>query len=404
MKQKEIVAAIFVAAAFSSGLFAVQKTAYAASPAAAQSADEVPTFRYDPDWPKPLPSAWITGNIGAMTTDKQDHIWVVQRPNSTTSLGERDFLDETGDCCTPAPPVMEFDQAGKVLQTWGPIHVTDPQTKKEKLVGTQVSGPYPDGLWPVFEHSIFIDHKNNVWITNRNPPSQLVKFTNDGKFLLRIGKQTATSSGDRENFAGPAGVYVDAKRNEVFVADGYENRRIIVFDADTGTFKRMWGAYGKPPTDPQHHGQIEVGIDQAKRREQFSMAHCIVGSNDGLLYVCDRGNGRVQVFKMDGTYVNEVFIAPRDKGKGTVFGIGFSGDRDQKFMYVGDASNKKVHIVRRKDLTIVGSFGSGGRGGGQFGVIHTLTSDSHGNVYVGETVDNNRVQRFLFTGMAPAQK
>jgi DNA-binding beta-propeller fold protein YncE len=374
-----------------------QQVAFSAD-APSKAAKDVPTFQYDPDWPKPLPNAWVTGNIGAMYMGKDDHLWIVQRPNSVISLGERDAVAGFGECCAPAPPVIEFNPAGDMVQAWGPVHVTDPDTKAEKLIGKQVSGPYPDGLWPSNEHAIYVDHKSNVWISNQRDPSQLVKFTRDGKFLLRIGTKEATSSNDKANLAGPAGVYVDAKRNEVFVADGYRNRRIVVFDADTGAYKRHWGAYGKPPTDPQQVGNI--GPDLKKQREQLSVTHCITASNDELLYVCDRANGRVQVFRKDGKYVREVFIAPRDGGLGTVFAIAFSADPEQRFMYVGDGSNKKIWILNRSDLSILGSFGTGGREGGRFMLIHTMVTDSQGNLYVGETIDNNRVQRFLFKGMS----
>lgn len=369
--------------------------------ALAANAEEMPTFRLDPDWPKPLPSAWITGNIGAIYVDKSDHIWVAQRPNSTTALGERFALDGTGDCCTPAPPVMEFDMRGNLLKAWGPIHINDKDGKTQKLVGQQVSEPYPEGAWPNSEHGIFVDYKNNVWVTSQFDPSQVIKLTNDGKLLLRIGSREATSSNDTMNFAGPAGVYVDPKSNEVFIADGYRNRRVIVFDADTGAYKRHWGAYGRPPSDPQQLSVPMDEMDMKKRAEQFAVVHCLIASNDGFLYVCDRGNGRIQVFKKDGTFVREAFVFPRVTGLGTVYALAFSADPKQRFLYVGDGSDKKIFILRREDMKLLGSFGSGGRGPGQFLLIHAMATDSHGNLYVGETIDNDRVQRFIFTGMHP---
>lgn len=370
----------------------------AAPSATGSAADEVPTFRYDPDWPKPLPNHWVTGNIGAMYMEKNDHLWIAQRPNTTTGITERYALTGAGECCAPGPPVMEFDPAGNLVQAWGAIHVTDTDGKTQKLVGKQVSGPYPEGVWPISEHGIYLDYKNNVWLTSQTDPSQVVKFTRDGKFLMRIGTQEAKSSNDTANLAGPAGVLVDPKTNEVFVADGYRNRRIIVFDADTGAYKRHWGAYGKkPPDGPQQVG-IE-SVDPKRQREQFAVAHCIVMSNEGLLYVCDRANSRIQVFKKDGTFVREAFIVPRDIGIGTICALAFSPDRQQRFIYVADPSNKKVWILRHSDMKIIGSFGTGGREGGRFMEVHTLAVDSHGNVYTGETVGNNRVQRFVLTGM-----
>ena len=359
---------------------------------------EVPAFEYDPTWPRPLPNNWVTGNIGALTVDAQDHVWVTQRPGGTTSLSERYGLDGNGECCFPAPPVMEFDTAGNLIQAWGPIH-----DDKGLLLGKQVWGPYPDVAWPASEHGIFVDYGNSVWVDSQNPPSQLMKFTRDGKFLLRIGQHESKSSNDPMNLAGPTGILVDPKSHEVFVADGYRNRRVFVFDADTGVYKRHWGAYGgKPPDGPQGGSPIEGRYDPGVRSQQFASVHCLAMSRDGLLYVCDRVNNRIQVFRPDGTFVKEGVIAPQTKGMGSVFGIGFSADKDQRFVYVVDGSNKKVWIVQRDTLTVVGAFGHGGRSGGQLLLAHALAVDSKGNVYVGESFDNNRVQKFRFVGMRPA--
>lgn len=389
---------VFAAALANAALFAAgsDHIAYGADAAASE---ELPTFRYDPEWPKPLPNAWITGNIGAMAVDKNDHIWVAQRPASTTGLSERDALTGAGDCCAPAPPVLEFDPQGNLVQAWGEIHTAESQSKEHVLIGKQVSGPYPRGLWPSSEHGIFVDARANVWLTNSSPPSQLLKFSRDGKFLMRIGSQEGLSSNDTENLGGPAGIYVDQKSNEVFVADGYRNRRVIVFDAGSGAYKRHWGAYGKRPPDDQVKDML-VGPDPQNQRQQFSVLHCIVSSNDGLLYVCDRANSRIQVFRKDGTFVRETFVEPKTTGFGTTFAIALSPDPEQRFVYLGDGSDKKIFILRRSDLKILGSFGTGGREGGRFMLIHAMVTDSHGNLYVGETVDNNRVQRFVFLGLS----
>ena len=204
------------------------------------------------------------------------------------------------------------------------------------------------------------------------------------------------------NLAGPTGIVVDAEANEVFVADGYRNRRVVVFDADTGAYKRHWGAYGKPPPDgPQGGGPVEGPYDPDVISEQFATVHCLMMSRDGLVYVCDRRNNRIQVFQKDGTFVQEAVIAT-SKGFGAVHAIAFSPEAEQRFLYVGDGANKKVWILRRETLETVGSFGRGGRGGGEFLVVHALAVDAEGNVYVGETVNNNRVQKFRFVGMRPA--
>lgn len=358
---------------------------------------EIPVFEYDPTWPKPLPNNWIYGNIGAMTLDSREHIWVIQRPGSTTNLSERYGLEGIGECCFPAPPVMEFDAAGSLLQSWGPIH-----DDKGQLLGKQTWGPFPNVDWPLSEHGIYVDHKDTVWVDSQNPPSQVLRFTREGKFLMRIGKGEAKSSNDTENLAGPTGIVVDPRTNEIYIADGYRNRRVIVFDADTGAYKRHWGAYGKrPPDGPQGGTPIEGPYDPKIRSQNFATVHCLMMSRDNLLYVCDRVNNRIQVFRTDGAYVNETVVA-HSAGFGAVHAIGFSPDPQQRFLYVADAANKKVRILQRSTLKELGSFGTGGRGGGQMLVIHAIAVDSKGNMYLGETINNNRVQKFKFVGMRPA--
>jgi DNA-binding beta-propeller fold protein YncE len=366
--------------------------------AATMQTNEIPVFQYDPTWPKQLPNNWILGNIGAMAVDGRDHIWVIQRPGSTTGLSERYGSDGLGECCFPAPPVMEFDTAGNLLQAWGPIH-----DDKGKLLGKQTWGPHPEIDWPLSEHGIYVDPKDNVWVDSNTAPSQVLKFTRDGKFLMRLGTVQAKSINDTANFAGPTGILVDPKANEVYIADGYFNRRVIVLDADTGAYKRHWGAYGtRPPDGPQGTTPVEGEYNpDGPPSRQFATVHCIMQSKDGLLYVCDRVNNRIQVFKTDGTFVNEVIVA-HSKGFGAAHAIGFSPDKDQRFVYLADGANKKVWIIRRDQMKVVGSFGTGGRNGGQLLIAHALAVDAAGNVYVGETIDNNRVQRFKFMGMKPA--
>jgi len=401
-----LMGSLCVGAVISYGVLASDRAAQAqqTGKTASNAGDEVPTFRYDPDWPKPLPNGWTTGVIGAIYVTKDDHVWVATRPSAVTASTENYFLEGLGDCCAPAPPVIEFDPTGNVVQAWGAIHANDPATRKQKLVGKQPGpGPYSADEWPSSEHAMFVDYKGNVWISSQSPPSQFLKFTHDGKFLKRFGTQEATSSADTANFAGPTGVWVDPQTNEAYISDGYRNRRIIVLDADTGAFKRMWGANGKPPKDPQQKDAF--GSDWMA--DQFSVTHCIVPGNDGLLYVCDRANSRVQAFKKDGTFVREVVLGeprrPTDKTHlGSAWSVGFSPDKEQRFMYVADGTNKKIWIVRHSDLKILGSFGHGGRQGGQFETIHILAVDSRGNIYAGETLSGNRVQRFLFTGVRPA--
>jgi DNA-binding beta-propeller fold protein YncE len=371
-----------------------------------------PRFEVDPLWPKPLPNHWLLGQTIGVSVDAQDHIWIIHRAGSLEP-GERHATTTPpiAQCCAPAPPVLEYDQAGNLLRHWG--------------------GPGQGYNWPDSNHGITIDYKGNVWIggngrgpqpaagRGRGPAAEdnegqtgdafqsfadnmVLKFTQDGKFLMQIGKPSSSKgSNDIDNLRLPAKTFVDSKTNELYVADGYKNRRVIVFDADTGAYKRHWGAYGKRPADgPQHGSPSGPPVeDPSTFSQQFRLVHCVVQSKDGLLYVCDRRNNRIQVFRTDGTFVKEGLIAPQSLGFGAVHTIAFSPDREQRFLYVADGANKKVWTLRREDLAILGSFGHGGRAGGEFILAHAIATDSHGNIYLGESIGNGRVQRFKFVGM-----
>ena len=388
----------------------------------------VPRFEYDPTWPKTLPNNWIFGQVGALYVEpKTDHVWLVQRPSGTTRLGERFGLTGDGECCFPAPPVMEFDREGNLIQAWGPIHGDNPNGPRrtpidyenlqaqygQMSLGEQAALSYPLEHWPTNEHGIFVDHAGHVWVDSQNPPSALVKMSRDGqRMLLRIGKTEARTNRDTENLAGPTGIHVDPESNEVFVADGYRNRRVIVFDATTGAYKRQWGAYGKPPIDAQAPETNIVRAARAKglgaefepdvRRQQFDHVHCLRASHDGLLYVCDRANNRIQVFRKDGTFVSEALVAPKSGDMGSTLDLAFSADPEQRLMYIADGPNHKIWILRRSDMTVIGSFGSGGTGGGQFLLNDAIGVDSQGNVYVGETIPGHRVQKFRLVAWDPA--
>ena len=345
----------------------------------ASAAGRVPKFEPDPTWPKRLPKKWMLGGNGGVFVDSHDHIWIANRPKS---LQENDRfaadIPPQADCCIPAPPIVEFDMAGNLIQGWG--------------------GPGPGYEWPDTEHSIFVDHKDNVWIGgNGAKDTQVLKFTKNGKFLLQVGKHGVTAgSNDNSNLNQPAGIAVYGKTNEVFIADGYGNRRIVVFDADTGAYKRHWGAYGKAPDDKASNARTSEGPGPA----QFNTPHGIRISNDGLVYVADRKNNRIQVFRIDGSYVKEGFVERSTASKeGTTLDIAFSPDKQQQFLYVPDLPNKKVQILNRDTLEVLGFFGGrGGRGFGEFFDIHSIATDSKGNIYIGESL-GQRVYRYTYKGM-----
>jgi DNA-binding beta-propeller fold protein YncE len=402
------------------------------------SSELVPTFEVDPLWPKPLPNHWILGQTIGVAVDARDHVWIVHRGDASLNImtegnnttgptwtvtsnqpwlalpgasrggtgsgtlsfsitgaapkepatgtltvtvtGSQPLKESPAACCSGAPPVLEFDQAGNLVGHWG--------------------GPGPGYEWPGANHGITVDYKDNVWIGGNDPrDAQVLKFTRDGKFLLQVGHPGKNAgSNDTENFWRAAKVFVDAKMNEAYVADGYGNRRVAVIDADSGKFKRYWGAYGSKPDDAPM-GPFDP--DALPARQFRSPVHCAEVSIDGLVYVCDRANNRIQVFQRDGRFVSETFIAQRTRGDGAVWDIAFSRDPEQKFLFVADGRNEKVYIVLRRTMQVLTSFGDGGRQPGQFFGVHSIATDSKGNVYTAETYEGKRLQRFVYKGMGP---
>ncbi len=330
-------------------------------------------FAVDPNWPKPLPGKWLFGAVAGVAVDQHDNIWVIHRPGSFTDDEKAASFDPPrAACCVPAPSVIEFDPDGKVLRSWG------------------VAGPGYD--FPKREHGIYVDRQDNVWIAgNAETDHQILKFTADGKFLMQIGKAGQTGgSNDTQRLGKPAHMEVDAQANELFVADGYGNRRVIVFDATTGAYKRHWGAYGNRPDDTK-----TTYDPAAPPSKQFgSPVHCVRLAKDGLLYVCDRENNRIQVFRKSGEFVREFFLAKETRLIGSVWDMVFSPDPNQTYMYVADGANNQVHVLLRETGAEVASFGRNGRMAGQFHWVHNIAVDTKGNIYTAEVDTGKRLQRF----------
>ncbi len=362
---------------------------------------EVPQFQYDKTWPKPLPNVMKVGQVVGVSVDSRDHIWIVQRPaslkGSETEAADGNYGGLSGaisGCCRPAPPVIEFDQAGEMVQTWG-----GPQAGVDWPTPGPKSADSFYGSAPFGERGIHVDFNDNVWLGADGPgDAQILKMSRFGRKILQIGKKgQSKGSNDTENLHGAAGLAVDPATNQVFVADGLHNRRVIVFDAYSGKYLRHWGAYGKRPDD-----SVPTKVDAPDvNSAQFGDVHCLALSHDKLVYVCDRVNNRIQVFRTDGTFVKQGTVAPKTLG-GTTYGIAFSSDPQQRFAYVADGTNEKVWILDRDSLETIGSFGAGGHWGGAFTTAHSIATDSKGNIYVGETWEGKRVQRFLDKGLAAA--
>jgi DNA-binding beta-propeller fold protein YncE len=336
-------------------------------------------------WPKPLPNHWLLGMTIGVGVDKNDNVYIIHRGTPTLNVKELYAAQNPpmSECCFSAPPVLVFDPAGNLISSWG--------------------GKGDGYEWPESNHGITPDSKGNVFIGgNGANDGQILKFTTDGKFVKQFGFAWANAgSNDMWAFAKVAKISLDEKANEAYIADGYGNKRVAVIDMDSGKIKRYWGAYGNKPDDT-NRGRYNP---DAPLIDQFrNPVHCAEPSNDGFVYVCDRVNDRLQVFTKDGKFVKEVRVAPRTLGDGAVWDITFSRDPQQRFLYMADGSNEKVYIFDRQSLELLTSFGDGGRIPGAFYAVHSIATDSKGNLYTTETYEGKRIQKFVYKGLAPVTK
>ena len=347
---------------------------------------QAPRFEVDPFWPKPLPNHWVLGSTIGIGVDSRDHVFIIHRGDSTlnqrTEVGA-DRNPPIGECCRAAPPILEFDPEGNLVKAWG--------------------GPGEGFTWPVSNHGVTLDDKDNVWIGgNGEGDAHILKFTHDGKFLAQYGTPGGKpNSNDSTYFGRVAKIAFDAKAGEAYIADGYRHRRVAVIDMGTGKIKRFWGAYGNKPDDTQ----LPSYNPDAPPDKQFrTPVHCAEPSNDGLVYVCDRVNDRIQVFRKDGSFVKEQRIAPRTLGDGSVWDIAFSRDAQQKYIYLADGKNERVYVIDRQSLELLTSFGDGGRQPGQFFAVHSIATDSRGNIFTTETYEGKRVQKFTYKGIGAVRR
>jgi hypothetical protein len=367
------------------------------SSAQASRTTGVPLFEVDPLWPKPLPNHWRLGSVIGVWVDDQDHVWVVHRSSMTLAANERQLEEDppTSACCAGAPPVLSFDPEGNLVEAWGGLPGED----------------YQGYEWPTSNHGIFVDHLGYVWLGgNGAGDSHILKFTRDGDVVAQYGRANARAGGtnaagqptfvpnslDQESFGRVAKIFVDEEDNEAYIADGYFNRRVAVLDATTGEMKRFWGAYGNTPDDSYEHPPRGAG--QPPSQQFRSPVHCADLANDGLVYVCDRQGNRIQVFNKDGTFVQEEFYAPATLGSGSTWDLAFSRDPEQRYLFVADGTNERIRVVLRETLEELTNFGDGGRQPGQFYGVHSIATDSQGNLYTTETYEGKRLQRFVARG------
>ena len=348
-------------------------------PASAASSERLaPQMVVDPFWPQPLPNKWILGATIGIAVDSRDHVYIVHRNQDNNFATQEIGLDNAvAECCTAAPPIIEFDPAGNVVNAWG--------------------GPGQGYTWPDSNHGLEIAPNGNIWIGgNGGADSHILVFSAEGDFVREIGLPgEPVDSNSTTHFNKVAEIAIDPAANEAYIADGYGNKRVAVLDVATGAFKRYWGAYGNRPDD----AGIFYDPDEPLPQQFVGPVHCAEPSNDGLIYVCDRGADRIQVFRPDGTFVKEAQVARNTRGAGAVWDIAFSRDADQEFIFVADGSNFKVHILDRDSLEKLAEFGDGGRQPGLFYGTHSIVSDSKGNIYTTETYEGKRVQKFVFQGL-----
>jgi Lactonase, 7-bladed beta-propeller len=346
----------------------------------AQSPLKAPRFEVDRNWPQ-IPNNWVLGEVTSISVDRNDRIWVLHVPQSIPEAQR----------ANAAPPVLQFDAAGKLLNSWG--------------------GPGAGTPWPGREHGIFVDSNDFIWIGGRAGwPRQttpgvsddmIMKFTMSGKFVMQIGHSGQGKGGlDTENVRQATDVFVDTATKEVFVADGYGNKRVIVFDSETGAFKRMWGAFGNPP--PATMAANAAGPQPQTTPDgppEFGRPHAIKISRDGIVYVADRINNRIQLFTREGKFLRQVRVT--NDANTTVpvpAGFAFSPDDKQQFLYVVDSGPMRVVIFDRATMTQIGVIGMKGSGAGEFDIVHHMAADSKGNLYTGEIVNNRRAQKFVLQG------
>lgn len=416
---------------------------------------EMPHFIADPAWPKPLPNNWTFGQIAGVHVDSDDTIWVLQRSRSLTTE-EAGLLEATGtgengedvsalghprpfgpitDCCAPAPAVMQFDQEGNLLQAWG-------GPSDEGFLESRCR--QEDGcFWPANEHGIYVDHNDFIyigsngngsgatpWASSNGWDGHVLKFTMDGEFVLQIGATGAEAPDSNDTDGGingtpqlfrPADMVVDPETNILYIADGYGNNRVVAVNAETGEYVGHFGAYGQNPIDDQiadNSGTFaeDMASQDAPHPTFFrNPVHCVKLSDDGLLYVCDRGNNRIQVFDVSEVgqtcdnpegeaglcgFIEEQFVSveTRTTIPGTAVSVNFSTDDGQTCLYVGDNSNMTIYVLSRDSLGELGRFGRPGQGVGEFHWLHNVAIDSAGNLYTGEVDTGKRAQRFIRYG------
>lgn len=354
MKKTVWASAAAIAAAFGFLLLVGIRSDIEAQDSAGWQPGDAPKFQVDPFWLKPLPDRWVTGDVSGTCVDAQDHLFITNRGN---------LYPKEKNTATPAPPVIEFDADGQMVNSWGDWAVL-----------------------PKTLHGCFMDYEGSVWVGG-NEDAIVQKYSHDGsKLLLQIGTKGVFDTSDGTITGAPmnsshtllncpADIAVDPANGDVYIADGYGNRRVAVFDR-SGHFLRQWGQQGTK-------AQIDAGVGGVF----LKVVHCVIIGNDGLVYVGDRSGDRVQVFDKMGNFKRNILVESKTAtltGAGSVSWIGFSTDPGQKFMYVANSGDEEMRVLERETGKALYTFGRPGLQTGEFNGLHTIAVNSKGDIITGE--------------------
>ncbi|MED5535863.1 MAG: hypothetical protein VX690_09250 [Pseudomonadota bacterium] len=367
-----------------------------------QAMDEngAPLFQVDPFWPGPLPDRWSMQQVTGLYVDHMDHIWFLNRGNGVEG-------DEIGgddnpariDCCVRGPEVIEMDQEGNVLSAWG--------------------GPGYHPKWPTALQTVIADREGFVWVGGTRPQDSILKFTREGELVWDFdhrppeGVQLEEDNTQTDILANKGRFQLDQDAREIYIINW---KRVLVYDMDTGDFKRGWGGHGMPLSEISNDPIPPYEWDGSRPPEEPQFVpdlHFLEISNDGLVYVGERGQNRIQVFQKDGTWVEDFYVAEGTPGQrlgtgqcggvgvrkdlppcGSMYKLILSKDPEQKYLYMADGTNNRVWIVDRQSGETIGSFGGNGRYAGQLHWVNAIGTDSIGNIYTGEVEHAKRIQKF----------
>ena len=384
-------------------------------------AQTTPRYKFDPDWPKPLPNKWKMGGVTGLAVDKDDNVWVLNRPNDLTDIElEAELNPALADCCVRPPSMIHIDKTGNVIGSFDAPqgHGMDVDSKGFVYIGQDTVRKYDPKTGKVVGEVPRTPEREGggggagrggaARVPGRGGPGPVAGFLTPPGGRGQPNSEAAAEAAARTAafrakyppttpmiVGGLEEIRLDEAANEMYVADSYLGGRVMVFDMNTFAFKRGWGAYG--------HKLSEITTSDADRAytpggpmpKEFRGHLTLNFSNDGLVYAADRNANRIHVTTKDGKFLKEFILAPTTGVGGATGGVGFSPDKQQNYLFISDLTNNHIWFLNRENGKVVGQMGSMGDNGGQFYGLHMIAVDSKGNIYTGEVFAGERVQRFV---------